>query len=436
MAREELVKVPAVVLGSRLRGKRKGLKLSQHQLGGEDFSPSYVSAVERGKIRPSLKALYILASRLGEPVTYFLEDEGTTRSADMVEEALMAARIKVVEGDPAVAVTALKPLSSADLSPHVKARVQLALGEAYLANRQPAEALAELQDAAHISEANGDRLLAVEATLHLGDAYLMQHQPSLATEVHRRSLQMLAQGGFRDVNLLLHVYSSLAEGLLEQGRVDEALTYKQDVRERLGDVTDLRTLASALWRTSVEYAQAHDAQHARQYAEKSMCAAETLRTFAAGARMRAVEAAILAAAGKPAEAEQMYLSARETSMRIGEHALAAATSIKMGELAAQREDYARAEALISDAIAQAGAAGDAAITGEGMLALAQLLQTQNKRAAAEEQFRAAIDRLESAGLTGALSNAYFRYGQALVAWGEAAQGSEYLEKAYLRSRQP
>src|SRR4249920_223553 len=52
-------------VGAKLRAARLARKLTQSQLAQPDFSVSYVSAIERGKINPSLRALEIFAQRLG-----------------------------------------------------------------------------------------------------------------------------------------------------------------------------------------------------------------------------------------------------------------------------------------------------------------------------------------------------------------------------------
>ena len=49
------------------------VSITQAQLAAPEFSISYISAIERGKIRPSLKALSILARRLDVPLTFLLE---------------------------------------------------------------------------------------------------------------------------------------------------------------------------------------------------------------------------------------------------------------------------------------------------------------------------------------------------------------------------
>src|SRR6202049_3031417 len=66
-------KAVAARVGRNIREVRTKLQLTQAQLAAPEFSISYISAIERGKIRPSLKALSILAKRLDVPLTFLLE---------------------------------------------------------------------------------------------------------------------------------------------------------------------------------------------------------------------------------------------------------------------------------------------------------------------------------------------------------------------------
>src|SRR5215469_1269664 len=66
-------KAVAARVGSNIREVRTKLALTQAQLAAPEFSISYISAIEHGKIRPSLKALSILARRLAVPLTFLLE---------------------------------------------------------------------------------------------------------------------------------------------------------------------------------------------------------------------------------------------------------------------------------------------------------------------------------------------------------------------------
>lgn len=57
--------------GELIRQIRRQYNLTQTELGGERFSKSYVSAVERNKIVPSSQALQYFSEQLGKPGDYF-----------------------------------------------------------------------------------------------------------------------------------------------------------------------------------------------------------------------------------------------------------------------------------------------------------------------------------------------------------------------------
>jgi transcriptional regulator with XRE-family HTH domain len=59
-------------VGAKFRAARLARKLTQSQLAQPDFSVSYVSAIERGQIHPSLRALEVFAQRLGVSSTDLL----------------------------------------------------------------------------------------------------------------------------------------------------------------------------------------------------------------------------------------------------------------------------------------------------------------------------------------------------------------------------
>src|SRR5260370_7806702 len=63
-------------LGQRLGRARLARNLTQGEVARNQFSVSYVSAVERGQIRPSLGALEKLAERLQVPLTDLLGEGG------------------------------------------------------------------------------------------------------------------------------------------------------------------------------------------------------------------------------------------------------------------------------------------------------------------------------------------------------------------------
>lgn len=65
-------------LGQRLRQVRMEQGLSQRQLCGDVITRNMLSQIENGTARPSMDTLSYLASRLGKPISYFLEEENAS----------------------------------------------------------------------------------------------------------------------------------------------------------------------------------------------------------------------------------------------------------------------------------------------------------------------------------------------------------------------
>src|SRR5215831_8335805 len=62
-------------LGERLRAARYAANMTQEQLAAPTYSKSYISAVERSKMTPSIPALRLLAERLRVSLGYLLGEE-------------------------------------------------------------------------------------------------------------------------------------------------------------------------------------------------------------------------------------------------------------------------------------------------------------------------------------------------------------------------
>src|SRR5579864_6388165 len=110
MSPDESDSRPGRVIGAKIRAARQALKFTQSQLARPDFSISYISAIERGQIQPSLRALAILAARLGLSSTQLLTGQVSAETLpdpslstflqkeDEIELALLAAQISIQQG--------------------------------------------------------------------------------------------------------------------------------------------------------------------------------------------------------------------------------------------------------------------------------------------------------------------------------------------------
>lgn len=98
-------------LGARLRQARLEAGLSQRQLCGETITRNMLSLIEHGSAKPSMSTLQYLASRLGKPVSYFLEEQAVLSPN---QEVMAQAREAYEKGDSAAARRALADYRGSD----------------------------------------------------------------------------------------------------------------------------------------------------------------------------------------------------------------------------------------------------------------------------------------------------------------------------------
>src|SRR5258706_3989280 len=174
-------------VGPRLRAARLAKKYTQSQLAKPDFSISYISAIERGQIQPSLRALAILAARLGLPSTYLLtvntaEDttdgsllSGPRRLNEVIEMELLEAEVAIQQDAIQEAIELLQQLATKDLKQQQQARLYYLLGAAYRQIRQYEESKEHLSKAAQLAQDSGNNLISAHVNGLLGSVYAATH---------------------------------------------------------------------------------------------------------------------------------------------------------------------------------------------------------------------------------------------------------------------
>src|SRR5260370_21949384 len=125
---------------AKLRAARLARKLTQSQLAQPDFSVSYVSAIERGQINPSLRALEIFAQRLGISSSDLLskqtgqalqglsEKDAANENKQDTELQLLEAQLLILQGNSCQAVMVLRALSTDTLKSQQEIRQCYLLG--------------------------------------------------------------------------------------------------------------------------------------------------------------------------------------------------------------------------------------------------------------------------------------------------------------------
>ena len=219
-------------VGAKLKEARLAKKYTQSQLAGNDFSVSYISAIERGQIHPSLRALEIFAMRLGlSSKDLFIPQaaSGTaassagreTSNADEIDWRMLAAHVMIKQDDYQKAILQLQELLSYKLTggQEIYARYLLALALSKCNLWQESEnVLSEaLRQAKNVPGHTHAQLLLLQGVVH---SSLQDHAQGLA--LHQQSLELLESLQDPDAFFMGEVYSQLGLHYLRLDRAGEA----------------------------------------------------------------------------------------------------------------------------------------------------------------------------------------------------------------------
>ncbi len=231
-----------MTLGERIRIARYAAHLTQEELAGSTFSKSYISAVERGKMTPSIAALRLLTERLSVSVAYLLGEQESDPNMPPGQEPAPNANLSsdeqlltqqfeeaeqlLMNHAPTAALERLgNPETEARLPPQHQARWAWLYGWARLQLHHEQEAIAVLQHGLEAAQATHD--LRSEGHLHytLAKAHLDQEKRTGVDQLFQAAIRCFEQTS--DYHALLCVYDTYSDFLAQQGRYQEAYEQMQ-----------------------------------------------------------------------------------------------------------------------------------------------------------------------------------------------------------------
>ena len=226
-------------IGQRLRRLRVERQLSQRELASPGVSYAYISRIEAGARRPSVKALRQLARKLGVSVEY-LETGSDLRDVDERELRLADAELELrLADDPGNARDVVQGIladavAAGDAASALRASVALGLAEARVGNNSAA--------AERLEAAIGSDLLSpsqrpdVYATL--GQCYAALGRPQRAVDLFESCLVRVTEENPDDTTTqvrfstyLSYALSDLGDLSRAEGVLDEALAHAEQVTD-------------------------------------------------------------------------------------------------------------------------------------------------------------------------------------------------------------
>ena len=267
-------------VGAKIRAARIARRYTQSQLAKPDFSVSYISAIERGQIRPSLRALEILAHRLGLTTTQLLPDHSNNgdspssfppnRDRDELDLVLLEGQIALLQGNAQQTIARLQRLPPKSLKPEQQLRQRLLLGWAYLQMEQMPKAEQQLLDVEKQAKETKHTVISLYALHLLAQVYTAVHNHEQALQTYERCLSEMAHVLPHDPFLQAQVYNQLGQEYLHLDQPTMSIEMFQraiTITEELTDITRLQTVYLDICH---HYAQAQEYLLATVYAYKCL----------------------------------------------------------------------------------------------------------------------------------------------------------------------
>jgi transcriptional regulator with XRE-family HTH domain len=317
-------------VGARIRSLRTARALTQAQLAEPQYTKAYISMLESGRTRASMKALEHIAGRLGVQPSDLL---GGSPSPAAPQFDLLEARRLVEEGHAGEAVPILEGLEEG-LTPGDQLTRLRYLAAAYNMSGQAKQAFPVIERGQRMAELLDDkeeqvRLKAVLAATYsrtyayedaarlmrgcvkacdegvvadptflfrrLADLAVLltnQRRPKEAMPVFERAVALAEQ--FSDRPSIGRMYAGLAKAHQLQGDVEVAIRYNQRSLQVYEELSALDEVACTLDNIAVQYAEYGNRERARESLARGAKIAQDIKRDTTLASIRTTEAEITA----------------------------------------------------------------------------------------------------------------------------------------------
>lgn len=263
-----------MVIGEKIRDLRKKHGLTQEQLAGRELTKSYVSQVELGRIHPSHKALQIIASRLGKPVGFFVENRDDIRTIEVLLKAAEALWNSGRLDDGMAGLQEALTLAERTGRDDIIARIHMTMGQLELLRGHIQAAETHLEKSLTLSRPEEFASQAVLSANTLGIAAARQGSFHRALQRFQQALDFSQHLSAKEGDVRAEALESYGDFCFGQRQWQSALDLYQEAIANGGDtlpasrLSELYTrLASCLWRLG-QHDKSHEAvQNALQALE-------------------------------------------------------------------------------------------------------------------------------------------------------------------------
>jgi len=416
-------------IGVRLKRLRLDLGLSQRELSGPGVSYAYISRIEAGARTPSVKALRMLARKLGVTVEYLETgrdlrdtDERELRIADAELELRLAADVESAEEKLG---TILEEATQAgDHASAARARVGLGLAAAHRGNH--------LDAVERLEAAIADQPVPVAARpdvyATLGQSYSALGAADRAVRLFERCLEEIEASASEDSGTYIRFATFLSYALSDAGDYEHANAVVRDALARADDATDPYARVRLHWSLARVAGMEGRSSEALEYMRRAITLLEATDHNVQLARAYLLSAGIEAHEGDAGAAREHLISAKKLLGTHPEPADRALLAIGRSRLASLEGEGPKAVERAREAIAILGDfhGGE---QGAAVWALAHGLAVSGDLEGAHGTYPRAVDLLAVHGRRNEAARASEEWAAVLQAHGRGDEAKPILARA-------
>ena len=419
----------AETIGQRLRRLRHERGLSQRELEGPGVSYAYISRIEAGARRPSVKALRMLARKLGVSADY-LETGSEIRDTDerelQIADAELELRLAEVTDEAEAKLGRLRADALEAGDAVAASRANIALGLAAAQRGHNNDAIEMLESGLSLSSVSASARPDVYATL--GKAYAASGKPRQAVELFERCLAEVSLESPEDFAAQVRFTTYLSYALTDLGDLRRAEEVLQEALGKAEEMTDAYSRVRLYWGVARLNDVGGRPAAALDYIRRAIALLDVTDDTLHLARAHLLAGSIMLSQGNTQGAARHYDLAERLYGPSAEPDDLAGLYTEQSKLAALRGD---ADEAIRRAEAAVEAASDEYLRerGSALWALADAKALKGDVDGANEAFRQATGLLGAHGHRRDHVEAYRAWGKFLRRAGREEQALEVLERA-------
>ena len=403
-------------VGRRIKEVRTKRGMSLGQVGGQDLSRSFLSVVESGRSRISLRALAIVAERLDTPISEFLEDQDIHKVAELT---LDLAQIDLERNE---ASECLKRLAQVPMPPKWQPRALWLTGRAFMAQGKVPQAIETLRRGLDLQDdRDGDQRLRVETLCSLAGSLYAAHRYDEGLEYYRQGLAAARREDPEDPIVIARLTLGLGNIHYVHQEIEQAMADYEQAQELFGVMYDMGNRGRVYSAMSLASSRRGDLDAAIHYAKLSL----GMFQFQQDWRLVAGELNNLAvryreigeldsALAKAQEAVKQSQDAQAQDMEAIARGTLASIHLQRDELGAAEAEAAAAESLASSDLDLARI--------DAWVVQAQMADRRNDTAKSDQLYTRALDGLRELDNRGRLAEVALRYANVLNERGESKAG--------------